>query len=169
MKAQTRISPITVTFLSADEFWSDVEKLMNQVRQRAYQLFECRSCADGHDVEDWLNAEMEILKPVPLEITEKDKVLHIRADVLGFKKEELKINLEPGVFTIRGEHQKETAKKDKNKSRSEQRTIQQLFQRVTLPASVVPDKATATLKGGVLEVFAPKAEAGEKKMGVKAA
>ncbi|WP_041855723.1 DUF2934 domain-containing protein [Candidatus Korobacter versatilis] len=31
------------------------------VRLRAYQLFELRGCEHGHDVEDWLHAEAEIM------------------------------------------------------------------------------------------------------------
>jgi len=32
----------------------------DQVRRRAYELYEQRGMEDGHDVEDWLRAEEEI-------------------------------------------------------------------------------------------------------------
>ena len=28
--------------------------------RRAYELYEARGCSDGHDVEDWLQAEREL-------------------------------------------------------------------------------------------------------------
>ena len=31
-----------------------------QIRRRAYELYEARSRGDGHDLEDWLEAEAEI-------------------------------------------------------------------------------------------------------------
>ena len=31
-----------------------------QVKQRAYELYEQRGRADGHDLDDWLRAECEI-------------------------------------------------------------------------------------------------------------
>jgi len=31
-----------------------------QIRHRAYQLYEQRGCEHGHDVEDWLMAEREL-------------------------------------------------------------------------------------------------------------
>jgi len=31
-----------------------------QIRRRAYELYEARGRGDGHDVEDWLEAEAEI-------------------------------------------------------------------------------------------------------------
>lgn len=167
MKAQTALSPISMKPSSIAEFWSDVDDLMKQVRQQAYQLFEWRGKTDGHDLEDWFKAEMEILKPVPLEISEKEDVVLIRADVPGFKQQELEINLEPGVLTIKGEHREETEKKEEKTYRSERRA-QQIFRRVSLPVNVNPDEATAKLENGVLELSVPKAEQG-KKIEIKAA
>ena len=31
------------------------------IRVRAYQLYEEQGCEDGHDLEDWLRAEAEVL------------------------------------------------------------------------------------------------------------
>lgn len=38
-----------------------LEELTRQIRERAYQLFECRDCEHGHDAEDWCHAEREVL------------------------------------------------------------------------------------------------------------
>jgi hypothetical protein len=38
-----------------------LELMEEYIRLRAYQLFEQRGCEPGHDVEDWLAAEAEIL------------------------------------------------------------------------------------------------------------
>jgi len=35
-------------------------KIENEIRQRAYELYEQRGREDGYDVEDWLRAEEEI-------------------------------------------------------------------------------------------------------------
>jgi DUF2934 family protein len=35
-------------------------ELEEQIRLRAYQLYKTRGSGDGHDVEDWLEAEAEI-------------------------------------------------------------------------------------------------------------
>jgi len=34
--------------------------LEHEIRMRAYDLFELRGKADGHDLDDWLKAEREI-------------------------------------------------------------------------------------------------------------
>jgi hypothetical protein len=35
------------------------DQIQEQIRQRAYQLYEQRGREDGHDLDDWLTAESE--------------------------------------------------------------------------------------------------------------
>jgi hypothetical protein len=39
----------------------DPTQLEKQIRLRAYALYESRGSEDGHDFDDWLQAEAEIL------------------------------------------------------------------------------------------------------------
>jgi hypothetical protein len=43
---------------------SDPQELEIQIRERAYELYEARGREDGHDIEDWLLAEEEIMEQV---------------------------------------------------------------------------------------------------------
>lgn len=36
------------------------KKLEEQIRRRAYELYEARGRENGHDLEDWLQAEIDI-------------------------------------------------------------------------------------------------------------
>ncbi|HEY3839958.1 MAG TPA: DUF2934 domain-containing protein [Bryobacteraceae bacterium] len=38
--------------------------LEEKIRQRAHELYLQRGCEDGHDVEDWLQAEAEVRETV---------------------------------------------------------------------------------------------------------
>jgi len=40
---------------------TDVTTLEEQIRLRAYALYEARGREDGHELDDWLQAEAEIL------------------------------------------------------------------------------------------------------------
>jgi hypothetical protein len=42
---------------------SPFDLLRDQIRLRAYELYELRGREDGHDVDDWLQAESDIVKP----------------------------------------------------------------------------------------------------------
>ena len=39
---------------------NEPQELEHQIRSRAYELFEARGRGDGHDIEDWLQAETEL-------------------------------------------------------------------------------------------------------------
>lgn len=39
--------------------------VQQQIRERAYQLFEARGRTPGHEIEDWLQAEAEVLATLP--------------------------------------------------------------------------------------------------------
>ena len=39
---------------------ADSEELEGRIRQRAYELYLARGRGDGHDIDDWLQAEEEI-------------------------------------------------------------------------------------------------------------
>lgn len=140
---------------------------MKQIEQRAYQLFEGQGRSDGHDLEGWFKVEQELLKRSGLDIREKDNTLHVRAELPGFQLEELEINLDPRHLTIKGSRKEESEKKDKRTYHSEKQA-RQVFRKLSLPATVVPEKAKATLKDGVLEIMAPKAEE-NKRIEIKAA
>jgi len=47
-------SPVTVT--------SEPQELEHQIRRRAQELYEARGREDGHELDDWLRAEVEIMQ-----------------------------------------------------------------------------------------------------------
>ena len=53
---QTRLNPA-----QPDANRLSFEELENRIRNRAYQLYEDRGCADGRALDDWLNAKAQVL------------------------------------------------------------------------------------------------------------
>lgn len=51
------------------------------IRARAYQLYEERGCEHGHDLDDWLRAEAEIVGKKPAAAGAADMEGGKRADV----------------------------------------------------------------------------------------
>jgi len=37
------------------------DQIQGQIRQRAYEIYDLRGREDGHDLDDWLTAESEVL------------------------------------------------------------------------------------------------------------
>lgn len=42
------------------------EEIQEQIRERAYALYEKRAKEDGHDLDDWLRAEAEVTQKKPI-------------------------------------------------------------------------------------------------------
>jgi Protein of unknown function (DUF2934) len=53
---QTRLSPA-----HPDAGKLNFAELEDRIRERAYERYQARGCADGHDLADWLEAKAEVL------------------------------------------------------------------------------------------------------------
>ena len=56
------LKPVEVSKLAIEEKQAHQEPvpLEQQIRDRAYQLYQQRGRSDGHDLEDWLQAKSEL-------------------------------------------------------------------------------------------------------------
>lgn len=158
----------TIEFPQSHNFFEDMEALTRRIAQRAFGLFQERGASDGRDWDDWFIAESELLKPVPIEMGESDDAYTIRAEVPGFDAKDLTVRAEPNSIYIHGKvEQKKEEKKEKEIKYSEV-SAKELSRRIDLPSSINPEKASAQLTKGVLELTLPKAEP-PKKLEVKVA
>lgn len=88
---------------------------------------------------------------------EADKFV-IHADIPGVKPEEINVNMEDGVLTIKGEKKTE-AKTDEEGYKRVERTYGSFYRRFSLPDTANSDAISAQSKHGVLEIIIPKREA----------
>jgi len=159
MRQQTvvlRPSHFSIKPKSITEFWDRIGNVMKRVEKRAFQLFEERGRENGHDQEDWFRAEAEQLTPVSIKIYQAHNELRILAQVPGFEADDMAFNLEKNLLTIQGAKQVQTGKVTDRTEYSESQA-KMIYHTVTLPSEVIPEKAAATLKNGVLEIVVPKA------------
>jgi len=135
----------------------DVNNLYDKIASRAFEIFEGNGRLFGLDVADWLQAEAEFLHPLHIAVTESPEAVTVRADVPGFKEDDLKIEVEPRRVTI-------TGKRETKKESSDKKTIycetcaDQILRVVDLPAAVDTKNTKTMVKDGVLELDLPKAE-----------
>jgi HSP20 family protein len=154
-KQQAPASPI---FVEAEKLFEQMKEFSQSVARRAYGYFEARGREFGHDLEDWVRAESELMRRVSVEVKETDGQITVRAEVPGFAADEIKIGVEPQRLVISGKSKKTTEEKKEQTLLSEFRP-NQFCRELRLHAEVEPDKTTAVLKDGILElVFAKGAE-----------
>lgn len=121
-----------------------------------------RPFADLEDVQgptDRLFAEMEKGKrhkrSLPVDVVERDDKYLLRADVPGFKPDEVKIKVEDDVLTVSAEHEETEEEKTDHYLRRERR-YGSVSRSITLPKGVTLDQVEATRKDGIVEVSLPK-------------
>jgi HSP20 family protein len=154
-KQQAPASPI---FVEAEKLFEQMKEFSQSVARRAYGYFEARGRELGHDLEDWFRAESELMRRVPVEIKEADGQINVRAEVPGFTANEIKVSVDPLRLVISGKSEKTAEDKKEQTLLSEFRS-NRFCRELRLPAEVEPDKTTAVLKDGMLElVFAKVAE-----------
>lgn len=153
-------------FVSADQIFDRMEEVYDLIARRAFEIFESHGQMFSRDLNDWFQAESELLHPVHLDVAESEGALTVRAEVPGFNANEIEINLEPRRLTITGKRESK-GKRKTDKTIYSERCSNQVFRAIELPAEVNTAKARAMLRNGVLELELQKA-APAKKMRVEA-
>jgi len=129
--------------------WSAFDQITN-LREEINRLFESpTNSGNGSEVfNTWAPA---------VDLYEDHDNLIVKAELPGFKKEDLDISLHEGNLTISGERAQEKNHAEAATSRSE-RFFGRFQRTVTLPKSVQPNAIKASYKDGILTVSLPKTE-----------
>ena len=126
---------------------SDFKTLQNQLN-RIFEPFARFSAGDEDLVSGaWVPA---------VDVAETQEKSLVRAEVPGMKQEDVQIEFENGLLTIRGERNLE--KTDALTWHRVERTYGNFSRSFTLPRTVDPEKITATYRDGILEIEVPKRE-----------
>lgn len=127
----------------------DLKNLQSQLN-RIFEPF-ARFAATGED-EDLVSGTW--VPPVDVAETQ-DKIL-VRAEVPGLRQEDISIEFENGLLTIKGER-----KLDKAEGMTwhrVERVYGNFSRSFTLPRTVDPERISATYREGILEIDVPKKE-----------
>jgi HSP20 family protein len=92
-----------------------------------------------------------------VDISEDDKEWLVNAELPEVKKEDVKVTVENGVLTIRGERKFEKEEKDKKYHRIE-RSYGNFLRSFSIPDASDATRVHAEFKDGVLKVHLPKSE-----------
>ncbi len=90
-----------------------------------------------------------------VDVYENDDALVVKAELPGVDKDQISVNVEGRILTLRGERKTENEAKEENYYRRE-RTYGHFERSFTLPAEVDPESTKAEYKDGVLKIEVPK-------------
>src|SRR5579864_4119152 len=74
----------------------------DEIRREAYYLFLQKGCREGHELENWFEAERKLLCFPPSELAETKDEIRIRAAVSGFDAKSLQVDVLPNSISIEG-------------------------------------------------------------------
>lgn len=99
----------------------------------------------------------------PMDLVEKEKEYDVIADAPGMKPEDITVEVQDNVLTVRGQHSEVKTDKDQQGRVMRSERVMRSFNRsFVLPEDANPDNVQAQLDKGVLKVVVPKIPAPEK-------
>ncbi len=142
--------------------WSPLAELQ-ELREQMRSMFDWRPFAPR------FTAALTTPREPAVDMFERDGNVVVKAEVPGIPADKVEVTVSDGELRISGERSEEKEVKEENYYRSE-RSYGHIYRALALPDGCDVDKATATVKDGVVEVVIPKkAAAIGKKIEVKAA
>lgn len=125
---------------------AELNDLSEQIRHRAYELFEARGSDHGSDLEDWLKAEEEFLIPGSVEPEQKPGIQRLRLSVPGTDRGDLQLLVLESILVLT----------EKNaKSPASPKTARQVLYRWQLPENARVAEIVANGSGATLEITVP--------------
>ena len=144
--------------MAIDRAMEKGREVYESISRRAFELFQSRKQKHGRDQDDWLRAESELLHTAHLDVEDCDDAIIVRAEVPGFRPDELEVCVEPFRITIAGRRET-TASPTIRQILFSDRCSDQVFRVIDVPIELDSKAVRSSLRDGVLELEVPKASA----------
>jgi HSP20 family molecular chaperone IbpA len=135
--------------------FGEITRRLEEVQQRAFDLFEKRGRELGRELEDWFKAEGELLGSVEAELTEENGAYKLAITLPGFEAKDVEVTATPNEVIVHAatENEKRT---QKGKVLRAESGSHEVYRRFEVPSAINVDQATAKLEYGTLQINAPK-------------
>ncbi len=152
-QAQTDTS---IRFVTPDVLLDRQNQIQVMIERRAYELYEIWGRRQGHDLDDWIEAETETLRSFRHDLKESAETIVYSAELPGaFAADQLSISIEPRRLSVSGEREQDVTCGGSEPAHIEKRT-ERIFQVEELPVDIDPSRTTASLHDQTLEIVMPK-------------
>jgi len=146
--------------------FEEMEKRFEDIRKRAFELFEQRGRELGHELEDWLRAEHELCGWPAAELNEKANEYELQMTLPGFDAEEVQVTATPSEILVHAQLKPE--KVEEAKVLWTEFGPNDVYRLFAMPQPIDVEKTRARLDKGMLHITAAKAPAA-KRTGIKVA
>jgi HSP20 family molecular chaperone IbpA len=135
--------------------FEEIAKRCEAVERRAFELFEKRGRELGHEAEDWLKAEHELMGWPAAELVEKQGAYELEITLPGFEAKDVKVTATPTEVIVHAATEEEKKTEKENVLWTEFGS-NDVYRRFEVPNPINVDKVTAKLDKGILRINAPE-------------
>jgi HSP20 family molecular chaperone IbpA len=133
-------------------------RVQEAIARRAYEIFDSRGSASWHELEDWRQAESELVRRRCSGQMSLNDTLWIGTDAGIFEEGTIEIWVAPRQLTICGKTRVDKVDAHRKHIGSHPGG-EMIFQALDLPAEIDPSHVTAKINGWSLEILLRKAQA----------
>lgn len=160
--------PIPVRLPGIKDIPARAREIHEMIARRAYTIYEGRGRMDGHEREDWLQAESDVLSTLFVGFMELDGSLSVDIGIRTCDLPRLQVAIEPRRLIVSGKRKVYAGEMAHGLPGEKPRRVE-IFQVVDFPVRVEPSRAKATLSNCLLQLRIPKAQPAEKSLAARAA
>jgi HSP20 family protein len=137
--------------------FDQIKDTQDRIVRRAYEIFEQNGSMLGRDLENWAQAERELIWRPAFELCEKDGKFQLEAAISGVEAKDIDIEVTPEDIILKAETQHEH-KDQKGTVHYCEFETGKMFRSIHLPKKIDPDKVKAEFNNGLLRLTAEIAE-----------
>jgi HSP20 family protein len=158
----------TLPVRKTESIFDQIAAMNDRILKRAFEIFDGNGHIFGRDLDDWLQAERELVWKPAIEMEEKDNEIRLQVAMPGVDPKDIDIEVTSEHILVKAETRHEHNSEEGQVHVCEF-TSGNLFRSVRLPKKIDPEKVKAEFKNGMLSMTAEIAkEAQAKKIELKA-
>ena len=142
-----------VSIRKTSSIFDAMRDMQDQIMRRAYEIFEHNGSMLGRDLDNWTQAERELVWMPALELCEKDGRFQLEAAIAGIEAKDITIEVTPEDIVLKADIQHEH-KEQKGIVHYCEFESGKMFRSIHLPKKIDPDKVKAEFKNGLLRLSA---------------
>jgi HSP20 family protein len=149
----------TVQIRKSSSILDQMRGIQDNILRRAYEIFEQNGGRLGSDLDNWTQAERELVWKPAFELCEKDGKFQLEAALAGIDAKDIDIEITPEDIILQASTQ--------HQHQEQKGTVHycefhagKMFRSIHLPKKINPDKVKAEFRNGLLRLTAEIAEEG---------
>jgi len=146
--------------VAPESVFDELREMEDRVLRGAYDVFEKNGRTHGHDLQDWLDAERELVRKPAIELREEDREFVVTIAVPGIDPKDLDIQVTAAHLLVKSDVRHEHNPDEGRNNNGHMCEFQpgNLFRSVTFPRRIDPAKVKVQLTNGLLLLRAPIAD-----------